>query len=76
MRNSTISPKTVQDVSQTAIYLRVSTAQQTTRSQKPDLERWLNAQESEKLGKVVWYSDKATGKNMNRPAWQKLQAAI
>ena len=76
MSYSTISPKTVQDVSQTAIYLRVSTSQQTTRSQKPDLERWIKAQDPEKLGKVTWYSDTATGKNMNRPGWQKLQAAI
>jgi DNA invertase Pin-like site-specific DNA recombinase len=58
------------------VYLRVSTSQQTTRSQKPDLERWLNAQDPEKLGKVVWYSDTATGKNMDRPRWQKLQANI
>ena len=61
---------------QTAVYLRISTSQQTTRSQKPDLERWLNAQEPEKLGKVVWYSDSATGKNMDRSGWQKLQVAI
>ncbi|MBN2594850.1 MAG: recombinase family protein [Sedimentisphaerales bacterium] len=76
MSNSTISPAIVQDVSQTAVYLRVSTSQQTTRSQKPDLERWLAAQEPDKLGKVGWYSDTATGKNMDRPGWQKLQAAI
>ena len=76
MSNSTISPASVQDVSQTAVYLRVSTSQQTTRSQKPDLERWLAAQEPDKLGKVAWYSDTATGKNMDRPGWQKLQAAI
>ena len=76
MSNSTVSPAIVQDVSQTAVYLRVSTSQQTTRSQKPDLERWLAAQEPDKLGKVAWYSDTATGKNMDRPGWQKLQAAI
>ena len=28
----------------TAVYTRVSTAQQTTRSQKPDLQRWVDAQ--------------------------------
>lgn len=60
----------------TAIYTRVSTAQQTTKSQKPDLTRWVNAQEPESLGKVQWYYDSATGKNMDRPGWQKLQAAI
>ena len=64
MSNSTISPSIVQGLFQTAVYLRVSTSQQTTRSQKPDLERWVAAQDPDLLGKVVWYSDKATGKNM------------
>ena len=61
---------------QTAIYTRVSTNQQTTRGQKAELQRWLKAQDPEKLGSVRWYEDKATGKNMDRKAWQKLQAAI
>jgi len=76
MGHSTVSPASVQDGFQTAVYLRVSTSQQTTRSQEPDLNRWLAAQAPEPLGKVVWYSDKATGKNMDRPGWQKLQRAI
>ena len=58
----------------TAIYVRVSTAQQSTRSQKPDLQRWLAAQAEN--GQIKWYFDKATGKNMDRPGWQKLQTAI
>ena len=61
---------------QTAVYMRVSTNQQSTRSQQPDIERWLAAQNPETLGDVKWYRDKATGKNMDRPGWQKLQAAI
>lgn len=60
----------------TAIYTRVSTAQQTTKSQKPDLTRWVDAQAPDSLGKVQWFNDTATGKNMDRPGWQKLQAAI
>ena len=61
----------------TAIYIRVSTTQQTTRSQTPDLKRWVNANfEPEDQCNVKWYRDSATGKNMNRPGWQKLQAAI
>ena len=76
MSYSTVSPNIVQDGHQTAIYVRVSTSQQTTRSQKPDLERWIKAQDPENLGKVAWYSDKATGKNMDRPGWQKLQRTI
>jgi len=60
----------------TAIYMRVSTTQQTTRSQKPDLQRWIKAQEPDSLGEVKWYHDSATGKNMDRPGWLKLQGAI
>ena len=59
---------------QTAIYIRVSTAQQSTRSQRADLERWLAAQGLN--GDVAWYEDKATGKNMDRPGWKKLQTDI
>ena len=29
-----------------------------------------------KDGPVQWYLDKATGKNMDRPGWAKLEAAI
>jgi len=60
----------------TAIYTRVSTAQQTTRSQKPDLQRWLDTQNPDELGQVKWFHDSATGKTMDRPGWQKLQTAI
>ena len=60
----------------TAIYTRVSTTQQSTRSQKPDLTRWIDSQDPDTLGQVKWYSDSATGKNMNRPGWEKLQKAI
>lgn len=57
----------------TAIYVRVSSAGQSTRSQKPDLKRWIEAQEP---GKVRWYSDKTSGKTMNRRGWNKLQRRI
>jgi len=60
----------------TAVYTRVSTAQQTTRSQKPDLQRWVDAQCPDELGQVKWFHDSATGKTMDRPGWQKLQQAI
>ncbi len=55
-----------------AIYVRVSSTQQKTESQLPDLERWAAAQGEP----VKFFTDKATGKNMDRPAWQKLEAAI
>ena len=61
----------------TGIYVRVSSAQQSMRSQNPDLKRWVNANfEPENQDKVKWFRDSATGKNMDRPGWQKLQAAI
>ena len=42
--------------------MRVSTRNQTTASQKADLERYVNAREE--TDNVKWYEDTATGKNM------------
>lgn len=56
----------------TAIYIRVSTSQQHTESQEPDLKKFAGQAE----GEVVWYSDKASGKNMDRPGWSKLMAEL
>ena len=55
-----------------ALYLRVSSKVQETASQEPDLKRWAAAAE----GSVVWYRDKFTGKTMDRPGWNKLDAAL
>ncbi len=55
-----------------AVYLRVSSNGQDTRSQEPELQRWANAQEQP----VRWYQDKATGKTMDRPGWARLEAAV
>ena len=61
----------------TVVYMRVSTSQQSHRSQKPDIERWLTAQNPDELGQVVWYTDIGSGRSTNhRPGWAKLQAAI
>jgi DNA invertase Pin-like site-specific DNA recombinase len=56
-----------------AVYLRVSTHKQDTASQEPDLRKWLQAYASEP---VEWFTDKATGKDMERPGWKALEAAI
>lgn len=56
-----------------AIYLRVSSNGQDTKSQEPDLKRWADAHTD---APVIWYSDTATGKTMDRPGWSKLEAAI
>jgi DNA invertase Pin-like site-specific DNA recombinase len=56
-----------------AIYVRVSSRKQDTRSQTPDLKRWA---ESQADAPVKWYRDKMTGKTMDRPGWKKLEADI
>lgn len=55
-----------------AIYVRVSSKSQDTRSQEADLKRWAEAQDSQ----VVWYRDKATGTKMERPAMDRLLADV
>lgn len=52
-----------------AIYLRVSSRQQDTRSQEPDLKRWVEAYAD---APVKWYRDKYSGKTMDRPGWNRL----
>lgn len=57
----------------TAIYVRVSTKAQDTRSQEPDLKKWAEAFGG---GEVEWYRDKASGKTMDRPEWNRLEQDI
>jgi DNA invertase Pin-like site-specific DNA recombinase len=73
MRTITASDKDQTMTKHIAIYVRVSSKNQDQRSQLPDLERWASTQEGEE---VVWYRDKATGKTMDRPAWNKLVKGI
>jgi DNA invertase Pin-like site-specific DNA recombinase len=51
-----------------AIYLRVSSRDQSHASQLPDLERWAEAHD----GPVVTFKDTFTGKSMNRPGMDRL----
>jgi DNA invertase Pin-like site-specific DNA recombinase len=55
-----------------AIYLRVSSKSQDSASQQPDLKRWADAQAEP----VEWYSDRFTGKSMDRPAFKRLERDI
>jgi DNA invertase Pin-like site-specific DNA recombinase len=55
-----------------ALYLRVSSRQQDTRSQEPDMKRWVEAYADGVP--VKWYHDKFTGKTMDRPGWRRLEA--
>lgn len=57
------------DVGWIAVYLRVSSRNQDTKSQEPDLTRWAKAQAQP----IKWYRDKFTGKTMDRPGWNKLE---
>lgn len=55
-----------------AMYERVSSSNQDTASQDPEMKRWAAAQDLP----LIWYRDKFTGKTMDRPGWNKLQKAI
>ena len=55
-----------------AIYVRVSTDEQTHASQTPDLDRWAETHG----GPVVRYEDTASGRTMQRPGWKKMEDAI
>lgn len=55
------------------IYVRVSTTGQNIDSQKREIQRWLDGNG---LKEATWFIDKATGTNLARPAFEKLQAAI
>ncbi len=55
-----------------AVYVRVSTNRQDTRSQEPDLHRWINAFANDH--DVKWFRDTASGTTMERPAWRRLEA--
>src|SRR5947209_7837644 len=53
-----------------AVYERVSTDKQTTASQRHDLELWAKGQG----GRIAFYADKASGKTMDRPGFNRLMA--
>ena len=58
-----------------AVYIRVSTTGQNIESQKSEISRWLSG--DNKTGQTVrWYIDRATGNNLDRPEFTRLQADI
>lgn len=59
----------------TAVYVRVSSNQQSIRSQRPALERYVK-QNIDELGTIRWFTEKYTGKTMCRPKWNLLKSAI
>ena len=57
----------------TGIYIRVSSVDQNEAGQKREIERWLRGN---RVTDARWYIDKATGKNLNRPEFERLQTDI
>ncbi len=57
------------------IYIRVSTFGQNTAGQKREIQNWLNGNGGSDV-KVRWYVDKATGNDLNRPEFERLQKDI
>ena len=55
-----------------AIYIRVSSRDQSHASQMPDLERWAQAHD----GQVEWYKDTFTGRTMDRPGMETLMTDL
>jgi DNA invertase Pin-like site-specific DNA recombinase len=55
------------------VYIRVSTVGQNIAGQKAEIERWLKGNN---VRKVQWFIDKASGTNLNRPEFEKLEKAI
>lgn len=56
----------------TAVYVRVSSSTQDTKSQEADLKTWAEGQKSE----VKWYRDKFTGTTNDRPGLERLLADV
>lgn len=54
------------------VYARVSSRDQSNASQKPDLERWVAAQDSA----AEWFTDSFTGRTMSRPGMDRLMVAV
>ena len=57
----------------TACYVRVSTTGQNLAGQKREINCWLKGHQFKNL---VWFVDKQTGDNLDRPAFEKLQKAV
>jgi DNA invertase Pin-like site-specific DNA recombinase len=55
------------------VYVRVSTVGQNVAGQKREIQRWLDGNGIEN---PVWYIDRVTGDNLDRPEFQRLQTDI
>ncbi|APZ96578.1 recombinase family protein [Fuerstiella marisgermanici] len=57
------------------IYVRVSSTDQNTSAQERELRRWLDGN-GVPADSVEWFVDKASGKDLHRPAFERLQRAV
>lgn len=57
----------------TAVYVRVSSVGQNVAGQRAEIERWLSGNG---IKNAEWFIDKASGSNLERPAFKKLEQAI
>ncbi len=57
------------------IYVRVSSVGQNVAGQKREIQRWLDGNGISPID-VRWFIDKASGKDLERPAFDDLQAAV
>ena len=58
-----------------AAYIRVSTYDQKTESQREEIARWLKNHGIDPES-IQWFEDKETGKTLHRPEFQALQRAV
>jgi DNA invertase Pin-like site-specific DNA recombinase len=56
-----------------AVYVRVSTVGQKEAGQREAIQRWLGGHG---ISEAKWFIDKASGRKLERPAFQKLSSAI
>ena len=57
----------------TAVYIRVSTKNQKSDSQRAEIEKWL---QSHAMNTPVWFEDQESGSSLKRDAFKQLEAAI
>ena len=57
------------------VYVRVSTIGQNIAGQRREIQRWL-AGNGYDASQVIWFIDKASGNDLSRPEFERLQSAI
>lgn len=58
-----------------ACYVRVSTTGQNEESQRREIQKWLSGNGIDPTT-VLWFTDKETGDNLNRPSFERLQKKV